>query len=121
MPIIGILASAITGNLGLSVDYLVVAGGGGGGSVFGSSIAAGGGGAGGMRYRYLTGGGGSLESFNFIIKYSYTQLQSVQVAAGAGQDTRGTTRLAVILYFLQLLHQVVELVQVVMLSSTDGW
>jgi hypothetical protein len=31
MPIIGILASAITGNLGLSVDYLVVAGGGGGG------------------------------------------------------------------------------------------
>jgi hypothetical protein len=33
MPIIGILASAITGNLGLSVDYLVVAGGGGGGQV----------------------------------------------------------------------------------------
>jgi hypothetical protein len=32
MPIIGILASAITGNLGLSVDYLVVAGGAGGGN-----------------------------------------------------------------------------------------
>ena len=30
MPIIGILASAITGNLALSVNYLVVAGGGGG-------------------------------------------------------------------------------------------
>jgi hypothetical protein len=29
MPIIGILASAITGRLGLTVDYLVVAGGGG--------------------------------------------------------------------------------------------
>jgi hypothetical protein len=34
MPIIGILASAITGNLGLSVDYLVVAGGGGGGGLW---------------------------------------------------------------------------------------
>jgi hypothetical protein len=31
MPIIGIMASAISGNLGLTVDYLVVAGGGGGG------------------------------------------------------------------------------------------
>jgi hypothetical protein len=30
MPIIGIMASAISGNLGLTVDYLVVAGGGGG-------------------------------------------------------------------------------------------
>jgi hypothetical protein len=41
MPIIGIMASAISGNLGLTVDYLVVAGGGGGSSA--------GGGAGGYR------------------------------------------------------------------------
>jgi hypothetical protein len=34
MPILGVLASAITGNLGLSVDYLVVAGGGGGGDMW---------------------------------------------------------------------------------------
>jgi hypothetical protein len=33
MPILGVLASAITGNLGLTVDYLVVAGGGGGGQL----------------------------------------------------------------------------------------
>jgi hypothetical protein len=32
MPILGIMASAISGNLGLAVDYLVVAGGGGAGS-----------------------------------------------------------------------------------------
>jgi hypothetical protein len=32
MPIIGIMASAISGNLGLSVNYLVIAGGGGGGA-----------------------------------------------------------------------------------------
>ena len=31
MPILGITASAISGNLGLSVDYLVIAGAGGGG------------------------------------------------------------------------------------------
>jgi hypothetical protein len=41
MPIIGIIASGISGNLGLTVDYLVVAGGGGGSSA--------GGGAGGYR------------------------------------------------------------------------
>jgi hypothetical protein len=48
MPIIGILASAITGNLGLSVDYLVVAGGGGGGRENYQTGAGGGGGAGGF-------------------------------------------------------------------------
>ena len=43
MPILGILASAITGHLSvpITVDYLVIAGGGGG--------ASGGGGAGGYR------------------------------------------------------------------------
>ena len=32
MPILGIMASQISGHLGLSVDYLLVAGGGGGAS-----------------------------------------------------------------------------------------
>ena len=41
MPILGIYASAITGNLGLTVDYLVVASGGGGGK----NTGGGGGGA----------------------------------------------------------------------------
>ena len=54
MPILGVIASAITGNLGLRVDYLVVAGGGGGGTRSG-----GGGGAGG----YIAGAGLSL-AFN---------------------------------------------------------
>ena len=58
MPIIGIQASAITANLGLLVDYLVVAGGGGGGLDYGA-----GGGAGGMRSTVTgTGGSGSLEN-----------------------------------------------------------
>ena len=63
MPIIGIYASAISGNLGLSVDYLVVAGGGGGGRESYNNGSGGGGGAGGLRSTVdNTGGGGTLES-----------------------------------------------------------
>jgi len=51
MPILGIIASQMTGHLGLSTDYLVVAGGGGGGGTGNGSgggyPGAGGGGAGG--------------------------------------------------------------------------
>ena len=42
MPIIGIMASAISGNLGLSVDYLVIAGGGGAGANTAAGAGAGG-------------------------------------------------------------------------------
>jgi hypothetical protein len=65
-PILGIMASAISGHLGLSVDYLVVAGGGGGGK--GN---AGGGGAGGLRSTVTaTGGGGSFRNcFKYGVKY----------------------------------------------------
>jgi len=69
MPILGIMASAISGNLGLSVDYLVVAGGGSGG---GGSGGAGGGGAGG--YRTSIGG----TSLTLSLNTSYT------VTVGAG-------------------------------------
>ena len=72
MPIIGIYASAISGNLGLSVDYLVVAGGGGGGSQRGA-----GGGAGG--YRYLT-----AQSLNLNTLYTVTV-----GAGGAGGTASG--------------------------------
>ena len=48
MPILGTIASAITGNIGLSVNYLVLAGGGGGG-YDGNGGGSGGGGAGGLR------------------------------------------------------------------------
>jgi hypothetical protein len=58
MPIIGILASAITGNLGLSVDYLVVAG--------GAGAAQGGGGAGGLRST-VTATGGAVNHLNFSL------------------------------------------------------
>ena len=50
MSLLGIIASSITGNLGLSVDILVIAGGGGGGlGRTGISNCVGGGGAGGLR------------------------------------------------------------------------
>jgi hypothetical protein len=79
MPIIGILASAISGNLGLSVDYLVVAGGGGGGYAL-----AGGGGAGGLRSTVTaTGGGGSLES---PLTLALDTLYTVTVGAGGAGD-----------------------------------
>jgi len=76
MPIIGIIASAITGRLGLTVDYLVVAGGAGGAYNRG----AGGGGAGGLRSTVTaTGGGGSLETpLSLSLNTSYT------VVVGAG-------------------------------------
>jgi hypothetical protein len=68
MPIIGILASAITGNLGLSVDYLVVAG---GALAVAGEVVVGGGGA-----RRITLNSNCnwwrwkfRNSFNFSIKY----------------------------------------------------
>ena len=80
MPIIGILASAITGNLGLSVDYLVVAGGGAGGTNH-----AAGGGAGGLRSTVTaTGGGGSLETALFLaLNTSFTVTVGQNSLAGA--------------------------------------
>ena len=41
-PMLGIMASGISGNLAVSVEYLVVAGGGGGGSNHGGGAGAGG-------------------------------------------------------------------------------
>ena len=85
MPIIGILASAISGNLGLSVDYLVVAGGGGGGFENG-----GGGGAGGLRSTVTaTGGGGTLES---KLALSVDTLYTVTVGAGGAGGTANDGR-----------------------------
>ena len=83
MPILGIIASQMTGHLGLSVDYLVVAGGAAGGN--GNN--AGGGGAGGLRSTVTaTGGGGSLESpLTLAFNTSYT----VTVGAG-GAGTTGS-------------------------------
>jgi hypothetical protein len=109
MPIIGIMASAISGNLGLSVDYLVVAGGGGGGQGT-ASDAAGGGGAGGLRSTVTaTGGGGSLESalvLDLDTSYTVTVVAAVQVAQEATlQQEKELTVL--IQYFQQLLPQAV--------------
>ena len=66
MPILGIVSSAITGNLGLVVDYLVVAGGGSGGG--GYNNAGGGGGAGG----YKTSIGGTALTLNLNTLYTAT-------------------------------------------------
>lgn len=80
MPILGVLASAITGNLGLSVDYLVVAGGGGGGGWLG-----GGAGAGGLRSTVTaTGRGGSLEAaLSMALNTSFTVTVGAGGAGGA--------------------------------------
>ena len=61
MPMLGIMASGISGHLSVnfSADYLVIAGGGSGGA---GGVGGGGGGAGGFRSTVTaTGGGGSLE------------------------------------------------------------
>ena len=81
MPILGIIASGISGHLtptSLTVDYLVVAGGGPGGE--GYSTRTGGGGAGGVRSTVTsTGGGGSLES---AVTCNANKVYTIVIGAG---------------------------------------
>ena len=86
MPIIGIIASAITGNLGLSTDYLVVAGGGGasGTPTAGTGTAGtanlGGGGGGGSGGGAYGGAGGAGGSGVVILRYADTP--TITIGAG---------------------------------------
>ena len=95
MPIIGILASAISGHLGLSVDALVIAGGGGGDDA--------GGGAGGVAYYGSTslafntsftvtvgaGGSGNQTGSDVSTSGSNSVFGALTAAVGGGRGCRG--------------------------------
>ena len=86
-------ASALTPDLPLTVDYLVVAGGGGGGGgAFTNANGAGGGGAGGLRTSYgsTTGGGGSAES-NLSLSVATNYTVTVGAGGNGGTTTSGAT------------------------------
>jgi hypothetical protein len=104
MPIIGILASAISGNLGLSVEYLVIAGGGGGasGRDLSDYRSSGAGGAGGYRCSVTgesSGGGSSAESeLTLDRNTSYTVTVG---AGGVGAPSGGESQLMVVTQYFR--------------------